>query len=84
MAGNIKMSAEDKKWQGRSDARTLAEAERIKNDPSRAKLAAKEAMNMLKEQQDNLKAMSKVVGVVSNKRATGSKTSSAKATAKKK
>lgn len=59
--GAIKISKEDAKWRGRDAARTLAEAERIKSDPQLARLAAREAKNMMKEQMESVKAMSKIV-----------------------
>lgn len=60
MAETAKMSAEDKKWQAENDARTLAEAEVIKNDSSRLKAAQNAAKGMAKEKQDEASAMSNV------------------------
>jgi len=70
-----KMTADEQKWRGRDAARTLAEAERIKNDPMLSKLAAKEAANILKEHQENANAMAKVCKQVAPKttRAKGKK-----------
>ena len=56
------MSAEDLKWQGRSDARTLAEAEAIKADKARLENAKKEAKSMIAEREKELNGMRKVAG----------------------
>ena len=56
------MSAEDLKWQGRSDARTLAEAEAIKADKARLENAKKEAKSMIAEREKELNGMKKVGG----------------------
>ena len=56
------MSAEDLKWQGRSDARTLAEAEAIKADKARLENAKKEAKSMTAEREKELNGMRKVAG----------------------
>lgn len=55
-----RLSTQDKKWQGESDAHTLAEAEKIKATPSRLKGAKKEAKNMVKEAALNVKSLNKV------------------------
>lgn len=57
-----RMSAEDLRWRARDDARTLARAEEIKSDPERMKLARQSANEILKEEADRLKGLSKVVG----------------------
>ena len=54
------LSAEDKKWQAESDARTLAEADVISQDEKRIKAAKKAAETMSKEQMEQAKAMKKV------------------------
>ena len=64
------MSAEDLKWQGRSDARTLAEAEAIKADKARMENAKKEAKIMIAEREKELNGMRKVAGK-SQKRVSG-------------
>ena len=64
------MSAEDLKWQGRSDARTLAEAEAIKADKARLENAKKEAKSMVEEREKELNGMRKVAGK-SQKRVSG-------------
>ena len=64
------MSAEDLKWQGRSDARTLAEAEAIKSDKARLENAKKEAKSMIAEREKELNGMRKVAGK-SQKRVSG-------------
>lgn len=53
---------DDKKWQAQDDARTLAEANIIVNDPERLKLAQDEAAKMAKEQQEKARAMTRVAG----------------------
>lgn len=56
------MSEEDLKWQRRSDARTLAEAEQIKADKERLKGAQIGATEILQEKASELAGLSKVVG----------------------
>lgn len=43
------ISSDEKKWRRESDARTLAEAAKIKKDPKRLKEAAKAAEDLAKE-----------------------------------
>ena len=64
------MSAEDLKWQGRSDARTLVEAEAIKADKARLENAKKEAKSMIAEREKELNGMRTVAGK-SQKRVSG-------------
>lgn len=54
------MSAEDKKWQAKSDAQTLADANVILEDDKRLKAAEKAAEDLAKEAQDRFKAMLRV------------------------
>lgn len=54
------MSKEDKKWRARDDSWTLMRAEEIKMDKTRLKLAQKEAMNMAKEKEAEVKAIKKI------------------------
>ena len=54
------MSEEDKKWRGRSDARTLAEAETIKADKVRYANAITQAQNVAEEEIQNVKGIAKV------------------------
>ena len=77
------MSADEKKWRGRDAAHTLAEAERIKNDPVLSKLAAKEAKNIAKEHQSTAAAMSKVAARVNTTKRTSTKASSSKSSSKR-
>lgn len=44
-----KMTADEKKWRAESDARTLAEAQKILQDNARSKAAKKAAMTMAKD-----------------------------------
>lgn len=60
-------AAEDRKWRARSDARTLADAERIKNDVSRLKMATKEARKIADEQIKEAQAIAKVAGMKKGK-----------------
>ncbi len=61
------ITAQDKKWQAESDARTLAEASVIKKTPGRLKLAAREAKVMAKEAMQQAVAMKKVAKVKTRK-----------------
>lgn len=56
------MSEEDLKWQRRSDARTLSEAEQIKADKERYKGAQIGAREILQERTSELMGLSKVAG----------------------
>lgn len=65
------MTKEDKKWQARNDADYLAEAEVIKNDPTRliaAKRAAIEIARERKENADAMKAVAKTKGKTTEKK----------------
>lgn len=77
-----KLSNEEKKWRAQEDARTLAEAETIKQDKTRVNAAKKEAVRMAKEAEDRMKAMKKI-GNVSVSR-TAKKSAPKKSPAKKK
>lgn len=57
------MAEEEKRWQAESDARALAEAEVIRNDPDRLKAAQKAAKDMADEQKKDAEAMSKIAGM---------------------
>lgn len=54
------MTEEDKKWQRRSDARTLAEAEAIRSDKERMAGAQQGAREILQEKTDELKGLTAV------------------------
>lgn len=54
------MNEEEKKWQRRCDARTLAEAEAIKADRQRFNEAQIGAKEILQEEADRLRSLSKV------------------------
>jgi len=56
------ISADEKRWREEDDARTLAEAERIKQDPGRLAGAKTAAKRMVDEEKERLSAMSKVAG----------------------
>lgn len=51
---------ERQKWQAESDAHTLSEAERIKNDKTRLSNAQKAAGEMLKNTQEQIDSLKKV------------------------
>jgi hypothetical protein len=57
---NSKMTAEELRWQARDDARTLAAAEAIKNDPERLIRAHQSAKELLDERAKELEGLSKV------------------------
>lgn len=54
------MSVEDRKWQARSDARTLAEAKVIMGDTKRLSGAAKAAKDMAEDSKKEARAMQSV------------------------
>lgn len=54
------ISPEEKKWRARSDARTLAEAEEIKADKERHKLAIEGAKEIAHEEIARVKGVMKV------------------------
>lgn len=56
------MSAEEKKWRMRSDARTLAEAQEILADKERHANAVKMAQQMVVDETKSFNAMKKVAG----------------------
>ena len=58
-----KMTEEDLKWQRRSDARTLAEAERIKADKERYQGAILGAKEIASEEIERVKGIAKVAGM---------------------
>jgi len=49
-------------WQAEYDARSLAEAEKIKNDPRRLERAQTAAGRLAEKEKEEAKAMSKVAG----------------------
>ena len=59
----VGLTVADKKWQAESDARTLVDAELIKNDPKKMKAAAKAAERMAKEEMAKAKAMQNIAGI---------------------
>ena len=60
------MSEDEKKWQRRDDARTLARAEEIKADKERYKGAMIGAKEILEEETKRLNGLTKVAGKKSN------------------
>ena len=63
MSCRTSMSEEELKWQRRSDARTLAEAEQIKADKERYAGAIKGAKEIANEEIARVKGIAKVAGV---------------------
>lgn len=62
------LTKDEKKWRAESDAYTLAEAEAIRADKSRLKLAAVEAKKMAKEAEARAKGMKKVSSLSKKKK----------------
>ena len=60
MARQPVMSAQDKKWEAESDARTLAEAKVIAADKARLKAAAVAAKRMADDKMKEARAMKQV------------------------
>jgi len=56
-----KLTAEDKRWRAESDARTLIEAESIKNDSARKRAAITAAKTIIKEKEKEVKAVKKII-----------------------
>ena len=63
----ISIPAADREWRGRDAARTLAEAEKIKADPTLSKLAAEHAGKLATERMQEAVAMQKVAKSVAPK-----------------
>ncbi len=70
IASQPRMTAQDRKWQAESDARTLAESQVIMTDPKRLAAAAKQAQIMAEKQAKEAKAMAKVATKAPNKSAS--------------
>jgi len=58
------MTAEDKKWRAESDARTLADAEAVKDDKERLEAAQEAAKAMVDEKNAEAAGMAKVASGV--------------------
>lgn len=58
--GNVKMTAEDKRWQAESDARTLMEAKVIQKTPERLTAAAKVAKDLASKAEKEATAMKNI------------------------
>ena len=56
------MTAQDKEWQAEDDARTLATARIIYDDPGRLERAQQKAKKMAEEKKEEANAMGKVAG----------------------
>jgi hypothetical protein len=57
------MTKQEKEWRAQDDARTLATAEVVKNDPPRLSAAKVAAKRMAEEEKDSAKAMTRVAGI---------------------
>ena len=57
-----KMTAQEKKWRAESDARTLAEAQKILQDKARSKAAKNAAMNLAKDLESSATNMKLAAG----------------------
>lgn len=65
MANNEpKLTAREKRWQAEDDARTLANAEVVRNDPSRLVRAKNAARRIAKHEKEQAQAMTHVVNNV--------------------
>jgi hypothetical protein len=56
----VRVNDEEKRWRAESDARTLAEAEAIKQDTSRKKAAARAAKAMVEKEEIEARALKKI------------------------
>lgn len=68
-----KISEQEKQWRAEDDARTLAEAERIKNDKTRLNPAINAAQKTAAEMQERTKALQKVASIKPKTGTTSSK-----------
>jgi len=59
---SIEQPQSEAEWQAEYDARSLAEAEKIKNDPRRLQRAQTAAGRLAEKEKEEAKAMSKVAG----------------------
>jgi hypothetical protein len=57
------MTRQEREWRAQDDARTLATAEVVKNDPTRLSAAKVAAKRMAEEEKDSAKAMTRVAGI---------------------
>ena len=62
MANQPSMTAEDKKWQAKSDAQTLADANVILSDDKRLKAAKKAAKDLADDAKERFEGMLRVAG----------------------
>lgn len=56
----LKLTAQDKRWRAEDDARTLATANVIQDDPTRLTAAKRAAIRIAKEEKERANAMRKV------------------------
>lgn len=57
------MTKQEKEWRAQDDARTLATAEVVKNDPTRLTAAKVAAKRMAEEEKDSAIAMTRVANI---------------------
>ena len=57
------MTKQEKEWRAQDDARTLATAEVVRNDPTRLSAAKVAARRMAEEEKDQAKAMTRVANM---------------------
>jgi len=74
------LSAQDKKWRAENDARTLANSEEIKDDPTRMKAAQLEAGRQAAEAKKAAEALAKIAKIAKAKAKPAKKRTSAKKT----
>ena len=68
-----KLTAEQKRWQAEDDARVLASAQRIAEDPARLRMAKKEAARMASETAKSAQRLVKVAKTPVAKKAAAKK-----------
>ena len=57
------MTRQEREWRAQDDARTLATAEVVRNDPNRLSAAKVAAKRMAEEEKDSAQAMSRVANI---------------------
>ena len=67
MEKEVKMSAQERKWQAEDDARTLARYQEIMNDSGRKSRAMKEATRQANDLEKRLKTMRAAGGKIKRK-----------------
>ena len=78
-----KLTPEQKRWQAEDDARVLASAQRIAEDPARLRMAKKEAARMASETAKSAQRLVKVAQTPVAKKAAAKKKAAKKRAPKK-